>query len=332
MKIAIDVMGGDNAPIEIIKGTIDAIKEYNIDVYLVGKEDIIKETLAKEGFSSEKINIINTTEVITGEDSPTVSIRNKKDSSMVVGMKMLKEGKVDAFVSAGNTGALLAGGLFVVGRIKGVDRPALAPILPGRKAPFMLVDAGANAECKVKNILQFAMMGKIYFKNVMKHENPKVALVNIGSEEEKGTDFTKECYKALKESNNSFVGNIEGREILEGDVQVVVSDGFTGNVVLKVFEGTAMTIMTELKKGFMSSFVTKIGALLSKSVFLSFKKKFDYTEHGGAILLGVNGAVIKAHGSSNAKAFKNAIRQAVKCVDGNIVESIKKEMEKDFSK
>ncbi len=332
MKIAVDVMGGDNAPVEIIKGTIDAIKEYDIDVYLVGKEDIIKQTLAKEGFSSEKVNIINATEVITGEDSPTVSIRSKKDSSMVVGMKMLKEGKVDAFVSAGNTGALLAGGLFVVGRIKGIDRPALAPILPGRKSPFMLVDAGANAECKVQNILQFAMMGEIYFQNVMKHKAPKVALVNIGSEEEKGTEFTKECYKALKENNNSFVGNIEGREILEGDVQVVVSDGFTGNVVLKVFEGTAMTIMSELKKEFMSSVITKIGALLSKSVFSSFKKKFDYTEHGGAILLGVNGAVIKAHGSSNAKAFKNAIRQAIKCVDGNIVESIKKEIEKDFSK
>lgn len=328
MKIALDVMGGDNAPLEIVKGAIEAVKEYSIDIYLIGKDEEINKILVSEEFKSEKLHIVNATEVISNEDSPTVAIRSKKDSSMVVGMKMLKEKEVDAFVSAGNTGALLAGGLFVVGRIKGIDRPALAPILPGRRGPIMLVDAGANAECKVKNILQFAMMGEIYFKNVIKHNLPKVGLVNIGAEEEKGTDFTKECYKALKEENNSFIGNIEGRDILEGEVQVVVADGFTGNVVLKVFEGTAMTILSELKTELKSSFMTKIGALLSKSAFSSFKKKFDYTEHGGAILIGVDGPVIKAHGSSNANAVKNAIRQAIKCVDGKIVDSIKSELEK----
>lgn len=329
MKIAIDVMGGDNAPLEIVKGAIEAVKEYSINVYLVGKKEEIEKILLSENFSSEKISIINATEVIESEDSPTVAIRTKKDSSIVVGMKMLKDGDVDAFVSAGNTGALLAGGLFVVGRIKGIDRPALAPILPGKNGPIMLVDAGANAECKVKNIMQFAMMGEIYFKNVLKNNSPRVALINIGAEEEKGTEFTKECFKSLKENNKNFIGNIEGRDILDGEAQVVVADGFTGNVALKVFEGTAMTIMRELKSELMGSFVTKIGALLSKGAFASFKKKFDYTEHGGAILIGVNGPVIKAHGSSNAKAVKNAIRQAIKCVDGNIVESIKSELEKN---
>ncbi|MEF9933655.1 MAG: phosphate acyltransferase PlsX [Clostridium sp.] len=326
MKIAIDVFGGDNAPLETIKGAILAANEYNADIYLVGLEDTINTILKEEGYNGDNIFVVNATERIENEDSPTAAIRTKKDSSMVVAMKMLKEGTVDAMVSAGNTGALLAGGLFVVGRIKGIDRPALAPILPGRKGPVMLVDAGANAECKVKNITQFAMMGEIYFRNVMKHNDPKVGLINIGAEESKGTDFTKECYKALKEENKAFIGNIEGRDILEGEVQIVVADGFVGNVVLKVFEGTALTIMKEIKSALMGSFVTKIGALLSKSGFKAFKKKFDYTEHGGAILIGVDGTIIKAHGSSNANAFKNAIRQAIRCVEGNIVESIKTEI------
>ncbi|KMT21476.1 phosphate acyltransferase PlsX [Clostridium cylindrosporum] len=329
MKIAIDVMGGDNAPLEIVKGAVEAADEYLIDIYLVGKSEEIEKILDAKAFNNPRIHIVNATEIIENEDSPTIAIRTKKDSSMVVGMKMLKNGEIDAFVSAGNTGALLAGGLFVVGRIKGIDRPALAPILPGRCGPVMLVDAGANAECKVRNITQFAMMGEIYFKNVMKYEFPRVGLINIGVEEEKGTEFTKECYKALKESNKSFVGNIEGRDILEGKVQVVVADGFTGNVVLKVFEGTAMTILKELKIELMRSFITKIGAFLSKGAFTLFKKKFDYTEHGGAILIGLNGPVIKAHGSSNAKAIKNAIRQAIKCVDGKIIESIKNELEEN---
>lgn len=327
MKIAIDVFGGDNAPLEIIKGSILAANEYLVDIYLIGKSEIISNILKEENYLGEKIHIVNATQKIEGDDSPTVAIRTKKDSSMVVGMKLLKDGEVDAFVSAGNTGALLAGGLFVVGRIKGIDRPALAPILPGRCGPVMLLDAGANVECKLKNILQFAMMGEIYLKNVMNEDSPKVGLVNIGTEEEKGTDFTKECYKALKQSNKNFIGNIEGRDILEGEVQVVVADGFTGNVVLKVFEGTAMMVMKEIKRELMGSLITKLGALLSKSAFASFKKKFDYTEHGGAILLGIDGPVIKAHGSSDANAIKNAIRQAINCVDGKVVEAIKKQLE-----
>jgi glycerol-3-phosphate acyltransferase PlsX len=250
---------------------------------------------------------------------------------MVVGMKMLSEGSGDAFISAGNTGALLAGGLFVVGRIKGIDRPCLAPVLPGKKGPFLLVDSGANAECKTQNLLQFAMMGEIYMKKVLKKPEPTVGLINIGAEEEKGTEFVKECHKLLKNSKVNFKGNVEGRDIPDGSIDVVVSDGFTGNVVLKVFEGVAQTIFDTLKEEIMSNTMSKIGGMLLKPVFKRFKKKFDYTEHGGAILLGVDGPVIKAHGSSNAKAIKNAIRQAVLCIEGGVVESIKEELLKEHN-
>lgn len=327
MKIIIDAMGGDNAPEEIIKGAIAALNEYNIDIILVGDENKIKGLLSSSEDNIERIEIIHTTEVITNNDHPAQAIRKKKDSSMVVGMRMLKEGLGDAFISAGNTGALLAGGLFVVGRIKGVDRPGLAPIIPGRNRPFLLMDSGANAECKTQNILQFATMGSVYMKKVLKKESPSVGLVNIGSEEEKGTEFVKECYKLLKNSNLNFIGNVEGRDIPEGNVDVLVCDGFTGNIVLKLFEGVAGTIFDTLKEEIMSTTRTKIGGALLKPVFRKFKKKFDYTEHGGAILLGVNGPVIKAHGSSNAKAFKNAIRQAVLCIEGGVVESIRAEIE-----
>ena len=328
MKIIIDAMGGDNAPDDIVKGAVAALNEFNVDIVLVGDEGKIKTVLANEGVAIDKIEIVHTTEIITNNDHPAQAIRKKKDSSMVVGMRMLKEGNGDAFISAGNTGALLAGGLFVVGRIKGVDRPALAPIIPGKNGPFLLMDSGANAECKTQNILQFAMMGEVYMKKVFNKESPSIGLVNIGSEEEKGTEFVKECYKLLKESNLNFKGNVEGRDIPEGNIDVVVCDGFTGNIVLKLFEGVAQTIFDTLKEEIMATTRTKIGGLLLKPVFKKFKKKFDYTEHGGAILIGVNGPVIKAHGSSNAKAIKNAVRQAVLCIEGGVVESIRTEIEK----
>jgi glycerol-3-phosphate acyltransferase PlsX len=321
-------MGGDNAPEDIVKGAVEAAKEFNVEIILVGDEDKIKVILDKEKADMAKVQIVHTIEVITNIDHPAQAIRKKKDSSMVMGMRMLKEGMGDAFISAGNTGALLAGGLFVVGRINGIDRPGLAPIVPGKNGPFLLMDVGANAECKVQNIVQFGLMGTIYMKKVFKKESPSVALVNIGAEEEKGTEFVKECYKALKQSNLNFKGNIEGRDISEGDIDVVVSDGFTGNIVLKVFEGVAQSIFDTLKTEIMSSTRTKIGGLLLKPVFKRFKKKFDYTEHGGAILLGINQPVIKAHGSSNAKALKNAVRQAVLCIEGGVVESIRTEIEK----
>lgn len=329
MKIIIDAMGGDNAPEETVKGAIAALKEYNVEIILVGDENKIKTALSSEGADMGRIEIIHASEVITNNDHPAQAIRKKKDSSMVVGMRMLKEGNGDAFISAGNTGALLAGGLFVVGRIKGVDRPGLAPIIPGKNGPFLLMDSGANAECKTQNILQFATMGSVYMKKVFKKEYPSVGLVNIGAEEEKGTEFVKECFKLLKDSNLNFKGNVEGRDIPEGNIDVVVCDGFTGNIVLKLFEGVAGTIFDTLKEEIMSTTRTKIGGLLLKPVFKKFKKKFDYTEHGGAILLGVNGPVIKAHGSSNAKAFKNAVRQAVLCIEGGVVENIRTEIEKE---
>lgn len=327
MKIIIDAMGGDNAPEDIVKGAVAALNEFNVDIILVGDEGKINTVLANEGTDKDKIQIVHTTEIITNNDHPSQAIRKKKDSSMVVGMRMLKEGNGDAFISAGNTGALLAGGLFVVGRIRGVDRPALAPIIPGKNGPFLLMDSGANAECKTQNILQFAMMGEVYMKKVFNKESPSIGLANIGAEEEKGTEFVKECYKLLKGSNLNFKGNVEGRDIPEGNIDVVVCDGFTGNIILKVFEGVAQSIFDTLKVEIMASLRTKIGGLLLKPVFRKFKKKFDYTEHGGAVLLGVNGPVIKAHGSSNAKAIKNAVRQAVLCIEGGVVESIRTEIE-----
>ena len=328
MRIIMDAMGGDNAPHELVKGAVMATKEFDTDITLVGDKNKLEELLAKEEYDKARIEIIHTTEIISYNESPTLAIRRKKDSSMVVGMKLVKEGKGDAFISAGSTGALLAGGLFIIGRIDGIDRPGLAPILPGKKGPFMLLDVGANAECKVQNILQFATMGEIYVRKILNRPNPQIALANIGEEEEKGTEFVKECYKLLKEKKANFKGNIEGREILDGNVDVVVCDGFVGNIILKTFEGAVATIFGILKEEIMSSFRTKIGGILLKPVFSGFKKKFDYTEYGGAILLGLNCPVIKAHGSSNANAFKNAIKQAVLSIDGDIVNIIKEEIKK----
>jgi glycerol-3-phosphate acyltransferase PlsX len=330
LKIIIDAMGGDRAPGEIIKGSVMALKEFNIHITLVGDKVKIEKLLETEDYDKSKLDIIHSTEMINFDESPTLAIRRKKDSSMVVGMKMVRDGLGDAFISAGSTGALLAGGLFIIGRIDGIDRPGLAPILPGKNGPFMLLDVGANAECKVQNIVQFATMGEIYMKKVLKKAEPKIALANIGAEEEKGTEFVKSCYKSLKVNKINFVGNIEGREILNGDVDVIVCDGFVGNIILKTFEGAVSTIFEVLKKEIMGSMRSKLGGLLLKPVFNSFKRKFDYTEYGGAILLGLNSPVIKAHGSSNSNAFKNAIKQAVLSVKGNIIDTIKEEIKKDI--
>ncbi|QCX32239.1 phosphate acyltransferase PlsX [Caloramator sp. E03] len=328
MKIIVDAMGGDNAPEEVVKGAYLASNEFNIDIVLVGDKEKIEKVFNDNNISTNKIEIVHTTEVITNNDSPTLSIRRKKDSSIVVGMKLLKEKKADAFISAGSTGAILAGGLFIVGRIEGIDRAALSPVIPGKNNYFMLIDSGANAECKPENILDFGIMGDIYSKKVLKKQSPTIGIVNIGSEEEKGNSFTKECYNLLKNSNINFKGNVEAREIPEGNIDVILCDGFTGNVILKLFEGVAGTIFDILKEEIMTSTVTKLGGLLLKPVFKKFKKKFDYTEYGGAILLGVDGTVIKAHGSSNAKAIKNAVRQAILCIEGNVVEEIKNEIKR----
>ncbi len=327
MRIIIDAMGGDNAPEEIVKGAMLAAEEYSCSITLVGLRESIEKVLKEQGAAVDDFEIVDATQVITNDESPTEAIRKKKDSSLVVGLELLRDGKGDAFISAGSTGAVLTGGTLVVRRIKGIYRPAICPVIPGRRKPFLLMDAGANADCKSQYIQQFAIMGSIYAEHVLKREKPQVAIVNIGSEEEKGSKFVKECYGMLKNTPVNFKGSIEGREIPNGDVDVVVTDGFTGNVILKLFEGTVETIFSVLKAGIMSSLKTKVGGMLLKPVFKSFKKTYDYTEHGGAVLLGLNAPVIKAHGSSNAKAIKNAVRQAISCAQGNITQVIRTAIE-----
>nr|WP_317359102.1 phosphate acyltransferase PlsX [uncultured Tyzzerella sp.] len=323
--IAVDAMGGDNAPQDIVKGSIDAINENkNIKIILVGKEDAINNELSKYQYNKAQIDIQNATEIIKTTESPTAAIREKKDSSIVVGLKLLKEGKASAFVSAGSTGALLTGATVIIKRIKGVERPALATLIPNANNGYtFLIDSGANMDCKPSYLPNFAKMGKIYMENIMKVNNPKVAIVNVGSEKEKGDTFTKEAYELLEQTKNiNFVGNIEGREIPEGDADVVVCDGFIGNVILKLSEGIVKTFSTIVKTEIKSNFLYSIGGLLSKGAFKNMKKKFDYAEVGGAPFLGLKSLVVKAHGSSNAKAIKSAINQCYKFIDADIATKI----------
>ncbi|APC40952.1 phosphate acyltransferase PlsX [Clostridium estertheticum] len=328
MVVVVDGMGGDFCPNAVVEGCIAAIKEYNIEILITGSEELIREELKKHTYDTNKIKIINTTEVIDVGEHPVMAVKRKKDSSLVKALNLVKNGEADAIISAGSTGAFLAGCTLIVGRIKGINRPALAPVMPGKKMPFMIIDCGANAECKPNYLLQFGLMGKIYFENILKVVNPSVGLVNIGSEEEKGNELSKATFKLLKEANLNFVGNVEAREIPTGDVNVLVCDGFTGNVILKLYEGTVATIFDLLKTNIMASVRTKIGGMLLKPVFKKFKKDFDYKEYGGAAFLGVNGICIKAHGSSDAKAFKNAIKQATIFYDNNVVDKLKLEIEK----
>jgi phosphate acyltransferase len=322
MIIAVDGMGGDNSPKCIVEGVIKAIENKDLKIIIVGKEKLLYEELNKYEYDKDKIQVINAEEIIEVNEHPVMAIRKKKDSSLRVVLELVKDKKADAVISAGSTGALLAGSTLLIGRIKGIDRPALAPIVPGKNGPFMLIDVGANAECKPINLLQFAQMGKVYFENVLNYKNPSIGLINIGAEEEKGNELTKATYKLLKESGLNFSGNVEPRDILKGDIQVLVSDGFVGNTVLKTFEGAVETIFDLLKENIMSSLTTKIGGLLLKPVFKSFKKRFDYKEYGGAAFLGVNGICIKAHGSSDGKAIMNAINQAIVFYENNVLEKI----------
>lgn len=322
MNIIVDGMGGDNAPFEIVKGAIDALKEYNINLIIVGKEDLIRLELDKYDYPADKVEILNADDVITNDDDPALAIRRKKNSSMVVGMKALSEGKGDAFVSAGNTGALLAGGLLIVKRIKGIDRAALSSVYPTTKGLSLLVDAGANTDSKAEYLQQFGLMGSIYMEKVMGIKNPKVGLANIGTEEGKGNELAKEAYNLLKETNINFIGNIEGRTIPLGEADVIVADGFVGNMILKVTEGVAISLFSELKDVFYQNTKTKIGASLLKPGLKELKRKTDYTEYGGAPLLGTQKPIIKAHGSSNAHAFKNAINQAIKFIENDVIRTI----------
>ncbi|MBM7715632.1 phosphate acyltransferase PlsX [Siminovitchia sp. FSL H7-0308] len=321
MKIAIDAMGGDHAPREIVRGVEKAAKDFTDAAFtLYGNEKDIQQYLT----SHERIEIVHTTEVIGADDEPVRAVRRKKEASMVKMAQAVADGQADACISAGNTGALMASGLFIVGRIKGVERPALAPTLPTIDGKgFVMLDLGANVDAKPEHLLQYAYMGKIYAENVRKIENPRVALLNIGSEQNKGNDLTKKTYDLLKKANVNFTGNIEARELLEGHADVVVTDGFTGNVVLKAIEGTAASLFSMLKKTMTKSVKNKLAAGIIKGDLLELKDQMDYTEYGGACLFGLESPVIKAHGSSNANAVYHAIRQAFDIVKNDVTGTIK---------
>lgn len=324
MRIVIDGMGGDNAPRSNVEGVVNAIKEYGVDLIITGDKDILEKEFSKYDFDRNKLEIVHTTEIIENEDKPVKAIRSKKDSSMVVALRLVKEGKADAIVSAGSTGALLAGGLFIVGRIKGIDRPCLCPAIPNiNKGMTIIADGGANADCKTRNLVDFAAMSNIYAKKVLCINNPKIGLANIGSEEGKGNDLVKKAYEELKNIDINFIGNIEARDVINDCTDIIVCDGFTGNILLKSTEGVAMSVMKLIKETLLSSTKGKIGAMIIKDDLKKLKSYMDYSEYGGAPLLGVNGGVIKAHGSSNSTAIKNAINQGIKFAKGNVVEDIK---------
>lgn len=323
MKIVIDGMGGDNAPKSNVEGAVKAIKEYQVDLIITGDKDLLEKEFSNYEFDRNKLEIVHTTEIIENEDKPVKAIRSKKDSSMVVALNLVKEGKADAIISAGNTGALLAGGLFVVGRIKGIDRPCLCSAIPNVKRGMTLIaDCGANADCKPKNLVEFAAMSNIYSRKVLGLENPKVALANVGLEEGKGNDLVKKSYEEIKKLDLNFIGNVEAREVINAYTDIIICDGFTGNILLKSAEGVALSVMSLIKETFMASTKSKIGALLIKDDLRKLKSFIDYSEYGGAPLLGLNVGVIKAHGSSDAKAIKNAINQGIKFSKGKVVEDI----------
>lgn len=322
-KIAIDVMGGDYAPDEIIKGCVKAAGDISCQLVLVGKEEIIREKLSAYTYDTSKIEIIHADEVITMEDSPVTAMRQKKQSSMVIGLKLLKDKQVDGFISAGSTGALLTGATLIVGRIKGVERPALAPIIPTKTGYSLLIDCGANVDAKPAYLKQFARMGSVYMEQCLGVSQPKVGLINIGTEEEKGNQLTKEAFKLLSEDCEiNFYGNIEAREISEGKVDILVCDGFVGNIVLKFMEGFGKWILSLLKVEFMRNIKTKFAALLLKKGITNLKNTFNYSDKGGAPFLGVNGLVVKTHGSSKSQEIYSTILQTEGFIKNQLVDKI----------
>ncbi|QED47500.1 phosphate acyltransferase PlsX [Cytobacillus dafuensis] len=325
MKIAIDAMGGDHAPKEIVLGAMKAVAEFkDIQITLVGDEAKIKEYLTND----DRINIVHTEEVILPTDEPVRAVRRKKNSSMVLAAQLVTDGQADACISAGNTGALMATGLFVVGRIEGIERPALSPTLPtiGGEG-FLLLDVGANVDAKPDHLLQYAIMGSIYSEKVRGIENPRVGLLNIGTEEKKGNELAKNTFELLQKANLNFIGNVEARDLLEGAADVVVTDGFTGNMVLKTIEGTAMSVFKMLKSALTSSFKSKVAAAVLKPDLVQLKSKMDYSEYGGAGLFGLKAPVIKAHGSSDANALYSAVRQTRNMIEHNVSQTIKEAVE-----
>lgn len=323
MRIAVDAFGGDNAPEAVVKGCVAAIKECDAEIILVGKEKVIADLLKDEDIPTGRIRIHNAEEVIETGDAPVEAIRRKKDSSLVVAMNLVKTGEADAVVSAGNTGAYLAGAFRFLGRMEGVKRPALTTVMPTVGSPGVILDVGANADCRPQQLVQFAHMGAVYAENVLEIKKPRVALLNIGVEEAKGNALTKETYQLLKETSLNFVGNVEPRDVPYGVADVIVCDGFTGNVVIKLIEGTASALFTMLKDVFYKSTITKLAAGILKPGLKKVKGRMDYSEYGGAPFLGIDGVVFKAHGSSDAKAIKNAVVAASRYVETGVNEKIK---------
>lgn len=325
VKVSVDAMGGDNAPQEIVKGAVKAVNEINnLEVILVGKEELVNAELQKYEYSKDKLKVVNATEVIGFNEAPAVAVKSKRDSSIVVGMKMVRTGEADAFVSAGSTGAILVGGLAYIGRIKGIERTPLATLIPTEKGASLLIDCGANVDARPSHLVQFAKMGSLYMENLCNIKNPKVGIVNIGTEEEKGNALVKETFPLLKECKSiNFVGSCEARDIPKGDFDVIVCEGFVGNVILKLYEGLAKTLVKKIKAGLMSTTISKIGALLSKKAIKNTMKSFDVSEYGGAPLLGLKGLAVKTHGSSTHIEIYNSIKQCVTFTENDINGKIK---------
>ena len=325
VKVALDAMGGDNAPGEIVKGAIDAVTENKeVKVYLVGKEALVKDELSKYKFNADQVEVVDATEVIEMAEPPVMAIRKKKDSSIVKALHLVKEGTCDAFVSAGSSGAVLVGGQLIVGRIKGVERPPLAPLIPTEKGASLLIDCGANVDARPSHLVQFAKIGTVYMQSIMGIENPRVAIVNIGAEEEKGNALVKETFPLLKNTPEiNFIGSIEARDIPKGYADVIVCEAFVGNVILKLYEGVGGTLIKKVKEGMMTTLRSKIGALLVKPALKTCLKSFDLEEYGGAPLLGLKGLVVKTHGSSKAVEIKNTILQCQTFKEQDINEKIK---------
>ncbi|MBO5199694.1 MAG: phosphate acyltransferase PlsX [Clostridia bacterium] len=322
MRIAIDAFGGDNAPLEIIKGAALAEKEYGVHIVLCGDENIIKKCIADNNIIFNELDIVNATDVISMHDDPTSLLKAHKDSSMAVAFRELAEGRADAFVSAGSTGAVVVGGTFIVKRIKGIKRPALAAMLPSPDSYYMMMDIGANAECRPEMLHQFGVMASAYLKKVEKIDNPTIGLLNIGTEDTKGTELQKEAYKLLQDSDLNFIGNIESRELPNGVCDAVITDGYTGNIALKLIEGTAITLFSMLVLVFKKNFSTKMCYLILKGRLRGVKNKMNASEVGGAPLLGTKKPVFKAHGNSNAYAFKNAIGKAKLFAENDVIGTI----------
>ena len=323
MRIYVDAMGGDNAPQAIVEGTLEALRKHpELQVVLGGPGGQIEPLLKEVEDVRDRISLDDAPEVITNHESPVMGVRKKTNSATVKGMLALREGSCDGFVSAGSTGAVLAGGMFRLGRIPGIERPALAPLLPNGKGHFLLIDCGANVDCKPEYLVQFGLMGEAYMRGVMGLEKPRVGLINIGAEAEKGNALVKATYPMMEQAPYHFVGNVEARDITGDQADVLVADGFSGNLVLKFMEGVAGTLMGIIKKEMLADTRGKIAGLIAKPAFRRVKKTMDYTEVGGAPLLGVQGAVVKAHGSSNGHAFASAIGQCMKMVNGGVVKII----------